>query len=75
MEDTGNDRAVGLDADHLQICKFKDGDNSNAKRVLQTFEALYLLMKEHEEAMNKMRDLPIIGSELPLEERMAAFRS
>lgn len=37
---TGNDQAVGLEADHLQLCKFESAKSSNTRRVLQTFEVI-----------------------------------
>lgn len=34
-----NERVIGLDADHREICKFGSNANSNYQRVLKRLEA------------------------------------
>ncbi|KAF4627331.1 hypothetical protein G7Y89_g10820 [Cudoniella acicularis] len=53
---TENDQAVGLDADYLQICKFKDAKTSNATRVLQTFGAVSRLMQAQTETAGSLEE-------------------
>ncbi|PVH84639.1 hypothetical protein DL98DRAFT_512067 [Cadophora sp. DSE1049] len=61
---TDNDQAVGLDADHLDICKFGNGKTPNASRVLQTFAAVSKLMEARIESAGASS----------LEERLEALR-
>ncbi|TVY81035.1 Protein SERAC1, partial [Lachnellula suecica] len=77
-------KAVGLDnADHLQICKFRDAANSNAKRVLQTFGAVSNMIKAQAESVGVVQYMPSLSERSdgnpkrlsPLEERLASLRN
>ena len=59
----GNKQAVGLEADCLQICKFEDAKNANAKRVLQTFEAVMMLLKAQPYTEQQLKELPSLNME------------
>jgi len=48
MEGNDSGEAAPLDADHLQMCKFKDAKAKNIKRVLQTFEAVAIEIKSQQ---------------------------
>ena len=80
---TENDQAVGLDADHLQICKFRDATTSSANRVLQTFEAISRQILVQSEIAGMITDMPSPPEQsnndqktlVPLEDRLAKLRS
>jgi hypothetical protein len=78
-----NDQAVGLEADHLQICKFADAKNTNAKRVLQTFEAVITLVKAQLETRGSVQRVPspshtkeeALGDNARLQQRLQKLRN
>jgi hypothetical protein len=79
----GNDQAVGIDADHLQICKFESAKSANVKRVLQTFEAVLMLMQAQPEARDMIQEIPSLNQDSDdalednarLQERLATLRN
>jgi hypothetical protein len=79
---TDNDQAVGLDADHLDLCKFGNAKTPNASRVLQTFVAISKLMDARAETAGTIPDTPSVPEQScnnlkgtsSLEERLDALR-
>jgi hypothetical protein len=58
----GNEKAVGLRANHLQICKFERADTEAARTVLRCFESIAMKVKAQEVVESELLSLPDVSS-------------
>jgi len=81
---TKNEKAVGLEADHIKICKFASTEDHNYSRVLKRIEATMIEIQEKrvkeknvESALSmSLPEIPReqLGSQVSLGERLRALR-
>jgi hypothetical protein len=75
----GNEKAIGLRANHLQICKFESADTEAARTVLRCFESIAIRVKAQEVVETEFLGLPDVSSGVrndeALEKRLAELRN